>query len=167
MFAEGLPNEVLIRTREDEDFGALELWQWHHDSPPLLDWRGRVRVQSAVEIPLSIPIDHTDVEAVFGFIDSTARQTFRWLSTHAADVRLEVAKYEIEHAEDWAFQSGRAPPTLESFAASLQISRFVVSANSEKLGFEVWLNETTTDIFTGHSILATFDKRGALLSAGL
>lgn len=167
MFSKNLPNEALLRTRRDDDFGHIELWRWHYESPAFFDWRGRMAGEDGAEVPLSIKADPTDPESAFGFIDGTARETYRRFAMRPASIRVAVAEYEFSHAEDWAYQADLPAPTFEAFSESLQITEIVVKADAKNLHFEVWLRETTTDCFCGHNIRATFDAHGVLQGAGL
>jgi len=165
-FAAGLPNEQFIRLRQAEDLGMLDLWRWH-DSPPIVQWRGRARLSQDRVTPLTINVDSERPEEVLELMNAAARKGYRRIVGRSGDIRLDVAKYELGHAEDWALQADVPAPTLDEFANSLRISSIVVKPSEGSVCFEIWLKETTTDVFTGHEILAKFDKTGTLIGAGL
>lgn len=166
-FAEGLPNEQLLGVREDKDFGPLELWRWSLDSPPFADWRGRPQLSDGCSTRFSIPTDIEKPGAVFELIDDATRLGYRRIVDQASAVRLKIAKSQLEHAEDWALQLDVPAPTLEAFAASLRITQMNLTPSDANSCFKIWLNETTTEAFAGHSIVAIFDSTGALTQAGM
>lgn len=163
-----LPNETLIRTGDDATFGALELWHWRSGSGPLMvEWRGAVTLDDGSNVAVIINIERQGLEdATLGYLGEAVREAFSALTQNAEGVRLSAASEMLATAQDWSKSAGRPPPTLTSFAASLEIKEFAIDADVEGANITVWF-EDTGDFFAGHGLYASYDETGVQLDVAL
>ena len=163
-----LPNETLVRKTEDVTFGPIELWRWRSgDGPLMLEWRGSARLDDGSIAGVIINIEKLGAEeTALVLLNAAERQTFEGLTQSSEGVRLNAARGLLRTAHDWCESSGRSPPTLEAFAASLKVREFVLDTDAEGVNISVWFDDTA-DYFAGHGLYATYDGEGTQLDVAL